>query len=259
MQKLTVIAAAIAAFLMPSVHAADVATVNGQPVKQGWMDVIRKDAQENGGKIDEKLVASNLIRNELLAQEAVRLGLDKQADFTAREEMRRRELLANLLINDHVKRNPVTEELVKAEYEKFKIQMLGQKEYSARHIQVQTEAEARDVIAQLAKGGDFAKLAKERSRDVASKDKGGQLDWLAKGAIKPPLGDALSKLQKGLFTTVPLKTDQGWHVLRLEDVRDLQTPPYDKVKEQLRQRLKAQQVSTLIEGLRAKARIEGGK
>lgn len=259
MRKLIVLAAALATFLSPVAYAADIATVNGQPVKQGWLDVIRKDAQESGAKIDEKLVAANLIRNELLSQEAVRLGLDRQADFTAHEEMRRQELLANLLINAHLKKNPVTEELLKAEYAKLKAQLLDQKEYSARHIQVQTEAEAKEVIAQLAKGRDFARLAKEMSRDTASKDKGGQLDWAAKGSLKPPLGDALSRLQKGLFTTVPLKTDMGWHVLKLEDVRDRRIPPYDKIKERLRQRLKAQQINTLVADLRAKARIEGGK
>jgi len=259
MQKLAVLATAVVTLLSPVAHAADLASVNGQPIKQAWLDLIRKDAQESGARIDEKLVTGNLIRNELLAQEAIRLGFDKQPDFALREEMRRRELLANLLINEQARKNPVTEEMVKAEYDKFKAQMLGQKEYSVRHILVKTEADAKDVIARLGKGSDFAKLAKNMSRDVLSKDRGGQLDWLPKGAIKPPLGDALAKLQKGQFTTAPLQTDQGWHVLKLEDVRDMQIPAYDKIKQQLRQRVKAQQINALIDSLRAKAKIEGVK
>jgi len=261
MRKLTVLMiAALASFFSHTAYAADVvaATVNAQPVKQAWLDIIRKDAQEAGKKVDDKLVLSNLIRNELLTQEAVRLGLDKQQDFIEREEIRRREILANRLINEYIKKNPADEAMLKAEYESLK-QRLGNKEYSARHIQLQTEAEAREVIGQLAKGADFAKLAKEKSRDANTKDKGGLIDWFSKGGITPPLGDAASKLQKGLFTTVPLQSGAGWHVLKLEDVRDLQLPAYDKIKEQLRQRLGSQQVNKLIEELRAKAKIDIAK
>lgn len=261
MRKFIVLMLAIlASVLSATAYAADgvVATVNAQPVKQVWLDIIRKDAQELGRKVDDKLVLSNLIRNELFSQEAIRLGLDKQQDFTDREEIRRREVLANSLIADYIKKNPVDEAMLKAEYENFKAR-LGDKEYSARHIQLQTEAEAKEVIAQLAKGADFAKLAKEKSRDANTKDKGGLIGWFTKGGITPPLGDAASKLQKGLFTTVPLQSGAGWHVLKLEDVRDLQPPAYDKIKEQLRQRLGSQQVNKLIEELRAKAKIDIAK
>ena len=261
MHKLTIpMIAVLASLFSHAAYAADVtlATVNAQPVKQAWLDIVKKDAQDAGNKIDEKLVLSNMIRNELLFQEAIRLGLDKQQDFIEREEIRRREILANRLINEHIKKNPASEETLKAEYENFKSQM-GDKEYSARHIQLQTEAEAREVIAQLAKGTDFSKLAKEKSRDANTKDKGGLLGWFTRGGITPPLGVAASKLQKGLFTTVPLQSGVGWHVLKLEDVRDAQLPAYDKVKEQLRQRLALQQRNKLIEDLRAKAKIDIAK
>ena len=261
MRKFTVLMIAIlASFFSHTAYAADVAlaTVNAQPIKQVWLDIVKKDAQDGGKTIDEKLVLSNMIRNELLTQEAIRLGLDKQQDFIEREEIRRREILASRLISEHIKKNPASEETLKAEYENFKSQM-GDKEYSARHIQLQTEAEAREVVAQLAKGVDFAKLAKEKSRDANTKDKGGLLGWFTRGGITPPLGVAASKLQKGLFTTVPLQSGVGWHVLKLEDVRDAQLPAYDKVKEQLRQRLALQQRNKLIEELRAKAKIDIAK
>lgn len=258
MRTISVLMTAILALLLPHLaHAADnaAATVNAQPVKQEWVDIVRKDAQENGRRLDDAAILSTLIRNELLSQEAIRLGIGKQQDFAAREEMRRRELLANLLIKDHLKKNPVSEDMLKAEYESFKAR-LGDKEYSARHIQLKTEAEARDIIAQLGKGTDFAKLAKEKSQDTLTRDKEGHLGWFAKGAITPPLGDAASKLKKGQFTTTPLQSRAGWHVLKLEEVRDFQPPAYDRVKEQLRQRLRSQQIGKLVDDLRAKAKIE---
>lgn len=247
-----ILLATLFATLLPTLSlAADnpTTTVNAQPIKQVWLDMIRQDALEAGNNIDEQAAKSALLANELLSQEAIRLGIDKQPDFAAREEMRHRELLANLMVKDYIRKNPVSEDMLKAEYERVNAQR-GNKEYSARHIQLKTEDEAKDVIAKLAKGADFAKLAKEKSLDAASKDKGGLLDWLAKNTIKPPLGDALSKLQKGLFTTVPLQTNAGWHVLKLEGVRDLKMPAYDKIKEQMRQRLKTQQINKLVESLR---------
>lgn len=247
-------------FLANSAIAADavVTTINGQAIKQAWLDAVRQDSQDGGRKLDDKAILSLLMRNELLAQEAIRLGIEKRPDFVAREEIRHRELLATLLINDNVKNNPISESMLKTEYENFKT-MVGDKEYSARHIQLQTEAEARDVIAQLAKGADFAKLAKEKSRDTGSKDTGGSIDWFTRNAIKPPLGEAASKLQKGLFTTMPIQSSVGWHVLKLEDVRDFKAPAYDKVKEQLRNHLRQQQIAKLVESLRVKAKIEVGK
>lgn len=244
--------------LLPfSANAADavVATINGQAIKQTLVDAIKQDNQGNVRQTDDKAILSQLMRNELLAQEAVRLGIEKRPEFTAREEIRRRELLANLLINDHLKNNPITDDMFKAEYERFKKQ-LGDKEYNAKHIQVQTEAEARDIIAQLAKGADFAELAKAKSKDTGTKENGGSIGWFTKNAITPLLAEAASKLQKGLFTTVPIQTNLGWHVLKLEDVRDFKAPTLDKVKEQLRQYLNQQQIAKLLESLRVKAKIE---
>ncbi len=250
----------LANLLSHSVHAADIAvvTVNGQFVKQTWMDAVRQDIQESGRRPDDQAILSLLLKNELLAQEAIRIGIDKRPEFTAREEVRRRELLATLAINDSLKNNPISEDMLKAEYANFKT-AVGDKEYSARHIQVQTETEARDVIAQLAKGADFAKLAKEKSIDPSTRDGGGTIGWFTRNAIAPSLAEAAVKLQKGLFTTVPVQTSAGWHVLKLEDVRDFQPPAYEKIKEQLRNRLKNKQVAKLVESLRTKAKIDVGK
>ena len=241
-------------------YAADnaAATVNGQPIKQAWVDTISKETKEAGNNPDDKMILSELVRNELLSQEAIRLGIDKRPEYAAWQEIKRRELLSSLLIKGHSDKNPITEDKLKTEYEDFKAR-LGDKEYSARHIQLKTEQEAKDVIARLFKGEDFAKLAKEKSLDSTSKDKGGLLGWVAKATLKPPLGDTLDKLQKGLFNTVPLQTNAGWHVLKLEDVRDLKAPEFSKVKERLRQGLMAQQINKFVEELRAKSKIEIAK
>ncbi|SMB28079.1 PpiC-type peptidyl-prolyl cis-trans isomerase [Sterolibacterium denitrificans] len=241
---------------IPAQAASDTAAmVNGQAIKRSRVDLIVKDVADAGRKADPQAVLDALVTNELLAQEAQRQGIDRQAGFAERMENRQKELLATQLIRDHLRRNPVTEERLKAEYEKFRA-AVGEKEYSARHILLKTEAEAKEVIALLVKGADFAKLAKEKSQDAATREKGGQLAWFARNAVIPPLGQAAASLQKGLYTTLPLRSRAGWHVLKLEDVRDLQVPAYDAMKARLRQRLVAQQTRKLIEGLRSKANIE---
>lgn len=235
-------------------------TVNGKPIKQSLIDYIVKDATARGQKVDDStraLIMNKLISSELVIQEAQKLGLDKQPDYQAKEELMRRELLVNTFIENFIKKNPVNEADVKAEYEKFKAQV-GDKEYSARHILVDTEQEAKDIIAQLAKGGDFAKLAREKSKDPGSKDKGGDLGWFSPAAMVKPFSDATVKLQKGLYTTVPVQTQFGWHVIKLEDVRDAQPPAYDKVKEALQKQLQQRNLEKLLADLRSKAKIVDG-
>ena len=245
--------------MLPLAQAADaaVATVNGKPIKQSLLDFIVKDAGSRGQKIDDStrsIIVSKLISNELVYQEAQHQGLDKQSDFIAREELARRELLVNAYLQDYLKKNPVSEADIKSAYEKFKTEV-GDKEYSARHILVASEAEAKDIIAQLAKGGDFAKIAKEKSKDTGSKDKGGDLGWFSPGGMVKSFGDAVVKLQKGLYTTVPVQTQFGWHVIKLEDIRDAQPPTYDKVKDNLQKQLQQRQLEKLLTDLRAKAKI----
>ena len=234
-----------------------VATVNGKAIKQSLVDYITKDATARGQTVDanvREIIVSKLITSELVYQEAQRIGLDKQPDYIAKEELSRRELLVNTFLADYLKKNPVSEADIKAAYEKFKVEM-GNKEYSARHVLVATEAEAKDIIAQLAKGGDFAKIAKEKSKDQGSKEKGGDLGWFSPGGMVKPFSDAVVKLQKGLYTTVPVQTQFGWHVIKLEDIRDSQPPAYDKVKEGLQKQLQQAQLEKLLIDLRSKAKI----
>jgi peptidyl-prolyl cis-trans isomerase C len=234
-----------------------VATVNGKPIKQSIYDYIVKDATARGQKVDDnvrEIIINKLVSSELVYQEAQRIGLDKQPDFIAKEELARRELLVNAFLQDYVKKNPVSEADTKAAYEQYKKE-LGEKEYSARHILVSTEAEAKDLIAQLGKGGDFAKLAKEKSKDPGSKEKGGDLGWFSLGGMVKPFSDAVVKLQKGGVSAEPVQTQFGWHVIKLEDTRSTQAPAYDKVKDGLQKQLQQRQLEKLLTDLRTKAKI----
>ena len=253
-----VLAAAFGA-LAPVALAAgtNVATVNGKPIKQSLMDYIVKDATARGQKVDDnvrKIIENKLISSELVLQEAQKQGLDKQPDYAAKEELLRRELLVNTYIENFLKKNTVSETELKAEYDKLK-QQVGDKEYSARHILVATEAEAKDIIAQLGKGGDFAKLAKEKSKDTGSKDKGGDLGWFPPAAMVKPFSDAVAKLQKGQVTPAPVQTQFGWHVIKLEDTRTAQPPAYDKVKDNLKKQMQQVALEKHLADLRAKAKI----
>jgi peptidyl-prolyl cis-trans isomerase C len=161
--------------------------------------------------------------------------------------------MVQALIQDYVKAHPVTDADLHAEYDKVKAAR-GDKEYKARHILVDKDSEANDIIAQLKKGAKFEDLAKQ-SKDPGSKDKGGDLDWNPPSTFVKPFADALTKLEKGKFTETPVKTQFGWHVIQLDDVRAQPFPPFDTVKSQLQSRLQEQEVQKYVLGLRAKAKI----
>lgn len=245
--------------LLPVAQAADnaAATVNGKPVKQSLVDFIIKDATARGQKIDDNtrnVIINKLVSSELVVQEAQKQGLDKQPDFLARQELMQQELLVNTFLENFIKKNPVSEADTKAEYEKFKKQM-GDKEYSASHILVKTEQEAKDIIAQLGKGGDFAKLAKEKSQDPGSKENGGDLGWFSPGGMVKPFSDAVAGLTKGKYTTTPVQTQFGWHVIKLADTRAAQPPAYDKVKPALQKQIQQQNMEKMLLDLRSKGKV----
>lgn len=231
-------------------------SVNGKAINQSLIDHINKEAAENGQKDPNfgRMVVDRLVANEIIYQEAVKIGINRQPDYVAREELARRELMMNLYVQDFVSKNPVTDAEVKAAYDKFKAEQSG-KEYSARHILLGTEAEAKDVIAQLGKGADFAKLASEKSKDPGSKVKGGDLGWFSPAAMVKPFSEAASKLTKGSFTKTPVQTQYGWHVIKLENVRDAQIPTLDSVKDRLTKQLQQRKLESKITELRNKAKI----
>lgn len=261
--KITQIFIAIAALttlsITPAVYASDAAaTVNGKPIKQAWVDYIMKDAQARGQKPSDGMknaIINELVGSELAYQEAQKQGIDKMPDYKINEELSQRKLLVNIFLADFMKKNPVTEADIKAAYEQYKKE-LGDKEYNARHILVKTEAEANEILAQVKKGSDFAKLAKEKSMDPGSKEKGGDLGWFSPAGMVKPFSEAVTTLKKGEVTAAPVQTQFGWHVIKMVDTRATQVPTYEKVKESLERTLQQRKLEKMMLDLKAKAKIE---
>jgi peptidyl-prolyl cis-trans isomerase C len=232
--------------------------VNGVTIPQSRIDAMNKELTAQGQPdTDERkqAVRDELVNREILAQAAAKRGLDKNPDIAAQMEMARQAVLVRALFEEEVKKNPITDAQLAQQYEQFKGSM-GTNEYKVRHILVDKEDEAKAIIADLNKGGDFAKIAKEKSKDPGSKDNGGDLDWGPSARYVKPFADSVTSMQKGQTTTAPVKTDFGYHVIRLEDVRPLSVPPFTELKEQFRQRAQQAQIQKFVLDLRSKAKVE---
>ncbi|OIQ99213.1 putative parvulin-type peptidyl-prolyl cis-trans isomerase precursor [mine drainage metagenome] len=234
-----------------------IATVNGKAIPKNRADALVA-AQTAQGQADtpelRKAVREELIRREILAQEAVKKGFEKKPLIQGEMELARQSVLINAYMQDYVKNHPIGEDAIKKEYAAIKAQ-LGDKEYKARHILVGTEAEAKDIIAKLNKGEKFADLAK-LSKDPGSKERGGDLGWATPSSYVKPFADALVKLQKGKFTETPVKTDFGYHVIMLDDTRELKLPSLEEAKPKLVQRLQQQMIEKHLLDLRNKAKVD---
>src|SRR5882724_13180505 len=232
-------------------------TVNGKPIPKARLEFIVKQRTTQGQPDNDqarKAILDNLITQEVVAQEADRRGFAKSSDVRTQLELLRQQVLAQALVQDHLKTHPIKDEEMLAEYNKAKASR-GDKEYKARHILVDKDSEANEIIAQLKKGAKFEDLAKQ-SKDPGSKEKGGDLDWNPPGTFVKPFAEALAKLEKGKYTETPVQTQFGWHVIQLDDVRNLQFPAYDTVKQQLVSRMQEQEVQKFVNELRSKAKIQ---
>lgn len=232
--------------------------VNGVTIPQSRADLLNKELTANGQADSperQAAIKEELISREVLVQAAQKRGLDKTPDTLAQLDAARQAVLVRALIEAELRANPVSDGELKKVYDDFKRSM-GDNEYKVRHILVEKEDEAKAIIADLGKGGDFAKIAKDKSKDPGSKDNGGDLDWGPAARYVKPFADALMAMKKGQTSAAPVKTDFGFHVLRLEDVRPIQVPPFDEMKEQFRQRAQQQQVQRMMLDLRSKAKVE---
>ena len=191
----------------------------------------------------------------MLAQEAKKKGLDKDPEVIQQTELANQSVLVSAFVQDYAKNHPVSEDQLKQEYDKLKIN-LGSKEYKASHILVDTEDEAKAIIAQLRKKGDFAKIAAAKSKDAGSAAHGGELDWAVPSSFVAPFANALVNLKKGSYTKAPVQSQFGWHIIKLDDVRDLKVPPFEDLKPQLIQRMQQQSIQEYVADLRSKAKIE---
>ncbi len=230
--------------------------VNGVTIPQSRINAMNKELTAQGQPDTpdrHNAVKEELVNREVLSQAAMKRGLDKNPDIAAQMEMARQAVLVRALFESEVKANPISDAELQKQYEAFKGSM-GDSEYKARHILVDKEDDAKTIIAEL--NGDFAKIAKDKSKDPGSKDNGGDLDWGPSARYVKPFSDAMIALKKGQTTSTPVKTDFGYHVIRLDDVRPLKVPAFDEIKEQFRQRAQQQQIQKFVMDLRTKAKVE---
>jgi len=247
-----------AALLAAPALAQNLAIVNGKPVPKARVDALLQQAQRAGQAVTPELEAQardQVVLREIFVQEAERRGLAQRPAYKDQMELARQGILIRELFEDHRAKNPVTDAQAQAEYDKFKAAASGL-EYRARHILVESEDEAKKLIAQIKAGASFEELAKQHSKDPGSGANGGDLDYAKADAYVPEFGNAMKALAKGQMTDAPVKSDFGWHVIRLEDTREAPFPAFADVKEQLRQRLEQQQMQAFQDELRAKARTD---
>ena len=235
-----------------------VATVNGQAIPRQRFDAVLRQQTSRGAADSESLraqVREALINNELLVQEANRSGVAKRAEVLQQVDLARQEVVANATVGEYLRTHPVSDAEIQKEYERAKAQT-GEREYRARHILVANEDDAKSVLADLKKGGKFEEIAQKRSLDEGTRPRGGDLDWNVPANFDKAFSDAMVKLEKGKITETPVRTRFGYHVILLEDVRQVSFPKIEQVRPQIQQGLVSQRVETYLRELRAKAKIE---
>jgi peptidyl-prolyl cis-trans isomerase C len=251
--------AACATLLMPvAAQAQNIAIVNGKAVPKARVDSLLQQAARAGQKVGPEMEAQakdQVVLREVFTQEAEKKGIATSADYRAQMELARQSILIRELFEDFKKKNPVSDAEAQAEYDKFKAQVTGT-EYRARHILVENEAEAKALIAQLKAGAKFEDLAKKNSKDPGSGQNGGDLDFAKADSYVPEFGQAMIKLKKGEMTPEPVKTQFGWHIIKLEDTREAQFPAFEDVKPQIVQRLEQIKLQDYQEALRKAAKTD---
>ena len=258
MIKKFVLAATVAA-LSASVLAQNIATVNGKPVTKASVELlisqVVKTGQQQRTPELEAQVKDEVVLRTIFMQEAEKRGIPQTADFKAQMDLARQSILIRELFADYAKKNPVAEPDARAEYEKFKATNSGS-EFRARHILVEKEDEAKALIAQLKAGAKFEELATKNSKDPGSAVNGGDLDWANANSYVPEFSAALGKLKKGEMTMEPVKTQFGYHIIRLDDTREATFPAFDDVKVQILQRLNQQKLAAFQAELKDKAKTD---
>jgi peptidyl-prolyl cis-trans isomerase C len=238
-----------------------VATVNGAPITQGLLDLNVQAAVNQGQKDTPQLrqaIKEELINRALIAQEAMRQGLDKEIDFRDLYTQLKQSLLLQAFIDNHLKTSPITEAKLLEEYEKQKQAMGGgntASQYLLSQIVLSTESETIAVISRLQNGEPFAKVAKDVSRDSATKSQGGQAGWVVTSQVATPIADIMINLPKGSFSTTPIKLQGTYVVIKVDDIRSVKLPIFNAAKNQLRQELIQKYLSESIKKLRDGAKV----
>ena len=241
-----------------SVVAQNIAIVNGKAVPKSRAEALTQQLIRSGRPVTpevEDQIKEEVIAREIFMQEAQKIGLDASSDFKEQMELARQTIMIRELFMQFQKKNPVTDAEIKSEYDKL-IAANGGKEYHARHILVDKEDQAKAIVASLKKGAKFEDIAKKQSKDPGSGSKGGDLDWATPGNFVKEFSDAMVALKKGQITEQPVKTQFGFHIIRVDDVREAQIPKFEEVKPQIAQQLQQMKMTNYQQDLRTKAKIE---
>ncbi|WP_280192087.1 foldase protein PrsA [Delftia sp. PS-11] len=254
----SLVTAAVLSTAALSASAQNIAVVNGKAVPKARAEALKQQIEQSGRPVTPDLEAQikeEVIAREIFMQEANRRGLANSAAYKQQMELARQTILIRALFDDFVAKNKVTEAEAKAEYDKFVAANAG-KEYKASHILVESEDRAKAIIAEVKGGKKFEDIAKKESKDPGSGARGGDLDWANPKSYVPEFTEALVKLDKGGMTQAPVKSQFGWHVIRLDDVRQAELPKFEEVKPQIEQQLQQQKLGQFQETLREKAKIQ---
>jgi peptidyl-prolyl cis-trans isomerase C len=249
----------LAAFAAAPAFAQNVAVVNGTPIPKARVDALIAQLVQQGQQDGPQLQAAvreEVINREILMQEAARRGIPTRPDVKAQLAVADQTVVLRALIEDFVKAHQPTDAQIKARYDELVKQTGGGKEYHLHHILVPDEDQAKSLIAQIKAGASFEDLAKQYSKDPGSGKNGGDLDWSSPQAYVPEFAAAAEKLKKGEMTDQPVKTQFGWHIIRLDDTRDVAPPPLEQVKAQISQQLQQEELQAFEENLHKQAKIQ---
>ncbi|MDL5035120.1 peptidylprolyl isomerase [Comamonas sp. Y6] len=257
-QLTRLVGAAVLGFAALSASAQNVAIVNGKAVPVARVNALKAQIEASGQPVPpemDKMIKDEVIAREIFMQEANRRGLAASDTYKQQMEMARQTVLIRALFEDYEAKNPVSDAAAKAEYDKF-VAANGGKEYKASHILVESEDRAKAIIAEIKAGKKFEDIAKKESKDPGSGARGGDLDWANPGNYVPEFTEALVKLKKGELTAAPVKSQFGWHIIRLDDERQAEMPKFEDVKPQIVQQLKQQKLQQFQDQLRKNAKIQ---
>jgi len=241
-----------------AVMAQNIATVNGKPVPKARVDALLKQVTRSGQPVTLEIEAQakdQVVLREIFTQEAEKQGIQNSKEFQDQMALVRQSVLLQQLFQSYASKVQISDAEAKAEYDKIKAEQGGQ-EFHARHILVDNEDEAKKLIAQIKAGSKFEDIAKKSSKDTGSAENGGDLDWAKPGNYVPEFSTALQGLKKGQMTDAPVKTQFGYHIIRLEDTRTAQFPSFDEVKDKIKQQKEQVKLQEYQEKLRKSAKTD---
>ena len=256
--SLTALTAAALLAAAPWAVAQNVAIVNGKAVPTARVAALEQQIAASGRQIDDATraqIKEEVVLREIFMQEAQKRGIANTADYKNQMELARQTIMIRALFADYQAKNPVTDADIKAEYDKFTAAN-GGKEYRARHILVEKEDEAKAVIAAIKGGAKFEDQAKAKSKDPGSGANGGDLDWANAASYVTEFSEAMIKLDKGQMTDAPVKSQFGYHIIRVDDVRQAKLPAFEELKPQIAQQMQQQKLAEFQKTLREKAQVK---